>query len=207
MDPVPDALAESVPSGFDVTEQAIGLIRSQRPPTKDDLHYARCAAKYAVALRAGKRDDAAYRAVVPPKASLSTAKTDIAEADRRGFGRAARDILDAGEEPTPDAVLRAARLREHQLALRWLQHRTGGCGDRQAVKHTAEREGTTVRAIYDDAANAARDGRAEQLSEPSTDQAQEIIDAIQRVTIAEQHTEEAVGKAANAGDGCDSEMS
>ena len=110
MDPVPEALLESLPSGADVTEDAAGLIISQKPPEKDDLHYARYVIPWVQARREGKAATAAYKAVQLALApALSTVKGDVAEARRRELDKATDELLDAGEEPTPAAVVRRSR--------------------------------------------------------------------------------------------------
>ena len=113
MDPL-GSLLEGLPNKSDVVEDIAGHIASGNLPVKDNVYYARCAIPHVEARREGNSETASINAV-RDRAGLdgahSTVEADIKEAKRRGFAEAVDDVLDAGEELVPDAVLFAARLR------------------------------------------------------------------------------------------------
>jgi hypothetical protein len=201
------SLLDGLPDGSDISEDMIGHIASGKLPEKDNMHYALYALRYVKALRSKGTERAAIAAV---RAILraeglhyahSTVEADITEAKRRRLDEAAGDVLDSGAELTPTAVMRAARRSRIRAggtnlsgAARWLLHTIGSL-DPEIIEAAAKERNTTGAKLFDEARNAAKSGRAEQLAQLSD---AELTAAAEHVAAAELNTNEAADRVARA---------
>lgn len=113
MNPLPDALLDraAAEGDVDLSDVAIKVIRSQKPASNDNQHYARCVIPYVLALREGTTEseaiDAAHAALQAQGLyrERGAVKDDLTVAKRRGLGSAAERVHDSGEELTPRTVV------------------------------------------------------------------------------------------------------
>lgn len=201
------SLLDGLPDGADISGEMIGCIESGKLPAKDDMHYGLYALRYVKALRSERTEKAAIAAV---RATLeaenlhyshSTIETDITEAKRRRLDEAAGDVLDAGAELTPTAVVRAARRRRILAgsanlsgAARWLLHTIGSL-DPEAIEVAAKERNTTGAKLVEEARNAAKSGRADRLATQSD---AELTAVAEHVATAELNTDEAADRVTRA---------
>jgi hypothetical protein len=196
-------LLDGLPDEADISREMIGCIESGKLPAKGNMHYALYALRYVKALRSESTEKAAIATV---RATLeaenlhyshSTIEKDITEAKRRRLDEAASDVLDAGAELTPTAVVRAARRRRILAgatnlsgAARWLL-RTIGSLDPEVIEAAAKERNTTATKLFDEARNAAKSGGAEQLAQLSD---AELTAVAEHVATAELNTNEAADR-------------